>query len=64
MSIRDRSGSVNSNDKLVAFLYMLLRDEVTPGRLEEILREMPLVESEFSNGWLANYAKDIAMRLK
>ena len=67
-SIRERSGSVNSKDPLVTFLYILMRDELTPGRIEEIIKEHVQPEkresSQFSNGWLATYARDIAARLR
>lgn len=63
-AMRARSGRVTSEDPLVCFLYLLLRDHVTPGTVEEIMRNVnPEVESVFTNGWLAEYAKDIAKRL-
>ena len=64
--MRRRSGSVDSRDPLVSFLYTLMRDHLTPGRVEEImLRQIPKAgeTTEFSNGFLANYAQDIAARL-
>ena len=64
--MRARSGAVESDSMLVSFLYVLLRDEVTPGRLEAVL-ERSIGEPEkaraFTNGWLAEYAKDVAARL-
>ena len=62
--IRKRSGEVNSSDRLVTFLYLILRDHILPGDIEEVLRNVSDHESEFSNGWLAEYAKDIAERLR
>lgn len=64
--MRKRSGSVDSRIPLVSFLYTLIRDHVTPGQIEEImLRQMPKVgeTTEFSNGYLANYAQDVATRI-
>jgi hypothetical protein len=68
--MRKASGRVNIDSKLVSFLYLLLRDEVTPGYVEELLRKMTNsetgeldVENQYTNGWLALYAQDIAKRL-
>lgn len=63
--IRIRSGSVTSDDPLVSFFYVLIRDHVTPGIIEEVIKRARVDggENEFSNGWLATYAKDIASRL-
>jgi hypothetical protein len=62
VEMRDRSGSVASEDPLVSFLYVLMRDVAPPGVIEELVgsRELTI----FTNGWLANYAKDIAERLR
>ena len=65
--IRQRSGQVSSSDPLVIFLYVLLRDHVTPGHIEELMKTNLNHNGEvcqFSNGWLATYAMDIASRLK
>lgn len=62
--VKKRSGEVNHKGYLVAFLYQLMRDELTPGVIEKIARDATLdSECEYSNGWLANYAKDLANRL-
>jgi len=56
-------------DSLVAFLYVLMRDEVVPGKVEaimkshvELLREngQPVV---FSNKYLEAYARSLAERI-
>lgn len=65
-AFHQRSGSVTSEDPLVSFLYILMRDHVAPGVLEGIMREHPHKmgdTSKFTNGWLASYAKDLADRL-
>lgn len=60
-----RSGCVTSSDPLVSFLYLLMRDHVTPGYLEELVRSSkPDEESQYTNGWLATYAIDMARRLR
>jgi len=63
--IRNKSGNVKSKDKLVSFLYVLMRDHLPCGAIEEImLKHITNKETNFCNGWLANHAKDIAERLK
>lgn len=65
--MRSASGEVRSSDPVVALLYTLLRDQIQPGLLEEIVMNMEACENKteylFSNGWLANYAKCIRSRL-
>jgi len=65
---RKASGSVNNSDPLVAFLYILARDHVTSGVVEEIMLrnvEIPdITECEYTNGWLALWAADVAGRLR
>ena len=63
--IRRRSGEVDSNDPLVAFLYLLMRDHVLPGDVEGVLKQVtPSNGYRFCNGWLASHAADIARRLR
>jgi hypothetical protein len=65
--LRDRSGSVDSSDPLVSFLYILMRDHLPIGEIESIMKDHVYKKSkdcQFTNGWLAEYAKDMAKRLK
>ncbi len=78
--IRERSGSVYSVAGLVAYLYTRMSYHLTPGEVEQMMSTMvyhglskfgdecnckPHAEGfQFSNGWLAEYAKDIAQRLE
>jgi len=60
-----RSGRVNIHSALVSFLYDLLRDHLTAGQMERLVRNAhqagdPIL---FTNGWLALYAADVAERL-
>jgi len=59
-----RSGSVTSSDPLAAFLYELMRDVIPPGDVERLLRNVSSAEVQYTNGWLAEYAKDVARRLR
>lgn len=64
---RERSGNVRSKDPLVSFLYVLMRDHVLPSDIENIIqRGLPKDGQDvlFTNGWLANYAKDITKRIR
>jgi hypothetical protein len=63
--MREASGNVESNSKLVAFLYLLMRDHLAVGVVESIMLEvsadsMPIT---YTNGWLAQHCLDIEKRL-
>jgi hypothetical protein len=62
--IRERSGKVESDDPLVSFLYQLMRDHLALGIVESLMADAERQPSLFTNGWLANYAKDMAERLR
>lgn len=63
--LRTRSGEVTSEDPLVTFLYILMRDHLPAGVVEEIVERHTYHEDmKYTNGWLAEYAKDLAARLK
>lgn len=63
--LKKRSGNVASQDPLVSLLYSLMRDYCAPGVIENLVREIEMCHSTtvYSNGWLANYAKDLVNRL-
>lgn len=64
-SLRERSGKIDSTDPLVSFLYILMRDHILVGEVEEImLHHVDYGNSQFTNGWLAQYCIDVANRLK
>jgi len=58
------SGNFSSDDRLVSFLYELMRDVVTPGKVEAMMRNSQETPVNFSNGWLAKYSEYIAKRLR
>lgn len=66
-AMRARSGHVRDDRPLVSFLYLLLRDHVVAGAIEEMMLELDAQPDatvvEYTNGWLAEYAQDIADRL-
>lgn len=72
MSMRRRSGQINSQDLFVGFMYLLMRDHITPGTVEYMMIQLekerwhiePVDEVEFTNGWLAKYAEDVVGRLR
>lgn len=62
--LRELSGSVNINSRLVGFLYDLMRDHLTPGIVEELVREAMIEPNiNYTNGWLAKYAEYLANNL-
>ena len=63
-AMRKRTGEVYDTRPLVSFLYLLMRDDVTPGRIETLMDKFghePV--AVFTNGHLARLAQDIAERL-
>ena len=65
IAMRERSGKFASKSKLIGFLYLLMRDHIPPGIVEEILNDCDTENTTvYTNGWLAQYAEDIANRLK
>jgi len=63
--LRNEEGEVVSNDPLVVFLYVLLKEHLPSGVIEEIINKHTYQETTtFTNSWLAGYAKDLAARLR
>ena len=60
--LRTASGSVDSSDPLVLFLYLLMRDHVHAGLVEQLMYDSQIASGgiEYTNGYLANYAKHLA----
>ena len=63
-ALKNRSGNVTYSSKLVSFLYGLLRDHLAAGSVEELVQDSQVAEVTYTNGWLADYALDVANRLK
>ena len=65
--LKEQSGNLTTHDRLVTFLYMLMRDYITPGDIQSILFndiiDQPK-EMELSNGWIGKYAEYVASKLK
>ncbi len=62
--LRLASGNiVIDNNRLVQFLYELLRDHVAFGIVEELVLSTTTEKTAYTNGWLAQYAVDLAKRL-
>lgn len=63
--LRERSGHITIDSRLVSFLYELMRDHVPVGTVEFIVRSSENGQpTTYTNGWLAKYAEDLANRLK
>ena len=64
--LRRDSGSVQHQNKLISFLYELMRDELSAGKVELIMKHVDMENHQvihYSNGWLAEYAANMAKRL-
>ncbi len=61
--LRKESNSFSKKCKLTEFLYYLMRDHVTPGTVEGIMTENTGDDCNYTNGWLARYAENVAERL-
>lgn len=68
--LRIRSGSIVKNKKLISFLYELMRDHMPTGKVEKLVKNIEIgyelndeADTLYSNGWLAQYAEDLANRL-
>lgn len=62
--LRERSGEVAiMGDRLASFLYDLLRDHLPAGEVERLVREAD-PDVQYTNGWLAEYARDLSRRLR
>ena len=64
-AIIEASGSYVKRDRMVSFLYELMRDDLTPGKVEEIVRHVLAEDPDvhYCNGWLAQFAAYITDRL-
>jgi len=63
--MRKASGEIKDTSKLVCFIYLLGRDYLSLGKIEEIMENMrdDGIEHRFTNGWLAQYSQNVAERL-
>lgn len=61
--MREASAHVTSDNPLVILLYSLARDEIPSGVIDSIIDRQPVQRVAFTNGWLAEWAKDAANRL-
>lgn len=62
--LKKYSGNVKIDDKLTSFLYELMRDHVTPGKVEDLVRKSQISDAEYTNGFLARYAEYLSNKLK
>ncbi|HUU58867.1 MAG TPA: hypothetical protein VMZ50_04940 [Phycisphaerae bacterium] len=65
--MRAASGAVDDDRPLVALLFVLMRDHIPPGTMETVFENHVAKAGgqtqEYSNGWLARHAQDLARRL-
>lgn len=65
-NLHEDSGSRESDDKLIAFLYILMRDHLTPGTVQGILHHHVQEGSldKYTNGFLFDYCEWVANELR
>jgi len=64
--LENKSGNIESKSKLDVFLYLLMRDYITPGDVGFIMKEIVQTQEctyKFTNGYLAKYAKYVRKQL-
>jgi len=67
--LRTNSGNITSEDPLVCFLYLLMRDHLSVGTVTTIINQSHDENDKenpkfiFTNGHLANYAKFLVEEL-
>lgn len=63
-AMRERSGKVMIENKLVSFLYTLMRDYLPVADVETLVQNSHSEPTLYTNGWLARYAEDLANRIE
>lgn len=67
LKLRADSGTITYSDPLTSFLYQLMRDEMPAGKVEQLVMSIVDESKEdiiFTNGWLAQYAHNLAETLQ
>lgn len=63
--LREESGNITINSKLVSFLYELMRDHLPAGIVQELVNNSINNDDViYTNGYLAKYAEYLANKLK
>jgi hypothetical protein len=65
--MRKESGDLVSDDRLLCFMYLLMRDKLPVGEVEQLVMEVENFSSyniKYCNGWLAKYAQNLSQRIK
>lgn len=62
--IKAASGTVVGTDRLQMVLYLLMRDHLPCGVVEELVARSKECNTEYSNGWLAQYAGYLSTTIK
>ena len=69
VNLRKESGTITSSDRLVSFLYCLMRDHLPTSTVESLVIDTIALSEDtkdciFTNGYLAQYAQNLAKILK
>lgn len=60
LELKLASGCVEDDRRLVSFLYELMRDHLTPGVIARLLVVSSDGVTQYTNGFLAQYAQHVA----
>jgi len=64
-NLRDKSGNVSFRCGITEFIYVLIRDHINVGIIENILlKHINGKKNKYTNGWLAKYSNYVAEKLK
>ena len=64
-NLRDKSGNVSFRCGVTEFIYVLIRDHINTGIIENILlKHINGKKNKYTNGWLAKYSNYVAEKLK
>lgn len=65
--LKKASGSVKASSGLSVFMYVLVKNYLTPSKVEELMdqvrKHMKAESITFTNGWLGKYAENLATEI-
>jgi len=62
--LEHESGQIILNDKLVSFLYDLMRDHLPAADVQKLVENTTSKSTAYTNGYLAQYADFLATELR
>ena len=63
--MRYKSGEIDDERALVCFFYLLARDHLPMGIIEEVVQtSLDFSKNQYTNGWIAQWAQDVTDRMQ